>query len=64
MDRIDEYHANEAQCRRLWEATTNPKDRADWLKLANSWGAMLRDEQRQLRAVLKAQSIAENKRAS
>ena len=63
MDRIDEYHANEAQCRRLWEATTNPKDRADWLKLANSWGAMLKDEQRRLRAALTA-NIAENTKAS
>lgn len=64
MNRIDEYRANEAQCRRLWESTTNAKDRADWLKLANSWRALLRDEERQLRAALKAKSMAENKKAS
>ena len=52
MDRIDEYRANEAQCRRMWETTTNPKDRADWLKLANSWRVLLRDEQRKLQGSL------------
>ena len=57
MERIDEYRANEAQCRRMWEATTNPKDRADWLKLANSWRVLLRDEQRKLRASLEGAKL-------
>ena len=30
----------------MCEATKNPKDKADWLKLANSWQAMLDAEER------------------
>ena len=52
MDRVDEYRFNETQCRRMLEATTNPKDRADWLKLANSWKQMLEAEQRHPTGVL------------
>ena len=46
MNRSEEYRFNEAQCRRMWEATKNPKDKEDWLKLANSWKAMLDAEER------------------
>ena len=53
MNRVEEYRHNEAQCRRMWEATKNPKDKADWLKLANSWQAMLDDEERRSAGCLK-----------
>ena len=53
MNRSDEYRFNEAQCRRMCEGTKNPKDKADWLKLANSWKAMLEAEERSTAGRLK-----------
>ena len=46
MDKADEFRLNAAECRRLWEAAKNPKDKEDWFKLANSWQAMLDAEER------------------
>jgi hypothetical protein len=46
MDRLDEFRAYAAECQRMADATTKEDDKRQWLRLAQSWLAMIRPPKR------------------
>ena len=41
MDKGDEYRRHAELCQRMADATTNERDRSEWLSLAQSWFGMI-----------------------
>jgi hypothetical protein len=37
MNTADEFRKNAAECRALADGTSNPQEKAQWLKLADEW---------------------------
>jgi hypothetical protein len=46
MDKFDEFRAYAAECQRMADATTKEDDKRQWLRLAQSWLAMIRPPKR------------------
>jgi hypothetical protein len=44
MDKATEYRRNSEYCRQMAEGVQNEEERAQWLRLAQSWLRMIRSE--------------------